>query len=120
MSKYRQVRIAEEIKKSVSSLLVSGIKDPRLSGQIISISGVDVSPDGRYANIYVSPLLTDDNDKESKYSEILEALKSSKGLIRKQISLDVKLRYTPEINFEIDRTLDYGRHIDELLESIKK
>ena len=53
---HRIGRVSEEIKKSISKLLVNGIKDPRLNSRIITISGVDVTADGSFATVYIPPL----------------------------------------------------------------
>ena len=53
MARHRQGRLSEEIKKSISSFLINGAKDPRLTSRIISISEVEVTSDGSYATIYV-------------------------------------------------------------------
>ena len=53
---YRSGRLGEEIRRIVSEMLISGIKDPRLTGNMVSVSGVEVTSDGRYATCYVSVL----------------------------------------------------------------
>ena len=68
MAKYRQGRLSEEIKKSVSAFLINGAKDPALTSRIISITGVDVTRDLSYATVYVSPVCLSDEDKEMVYS----------------------------------------------------
>ena len=60
---HRIGRVSEEIKKSISKLLVNGIKDPRLNSRIITISGVDVTADGSFATVYITPLTLADEDK---------------------------------------------------------
>lgn len=119
MAKYRANRIGEEIKKSVSNFLINGAKDPRLTTRIISISSVDVSSDGSYATCYISPLCLADEDKDSVYEDVLMGFNKAKHAIRGQLSKDVKLRYTPELIFKIDTSLDYGMHIDSILEGLK-
>ena len=66
MAKHRQGRLSEEIKKSISSFLINGAKDPRLTSRIISITGVDVTRDGSYATVYVSPVCLSGEDKDSE------------------------------------------------------
>ena len=117
---HRQERLGEEIRKVISELLLSGLKDPRLSG-MISITSVDVTRDGSYANIYISVLGTDnDEDKQEIQDETIEAFNSAKSFIRKEISKEIKLRHTPELIFKIDSSVDYGRHIDEIIEKLNK
>ena len=62
---YRQGRLGEEIRRILSEMLINGIKDPRLAGKILSVSGVSVTRDGSYATCYLS-LLADTQDAEAR------------------------------------------------------
>lgn len=116
---YRAERLGEEIRKVVSNLLLRELKDPRLSG-FVSISAVDVTSDYSYATLYISVLDTTeskaDNEKEK---EVLEAFKSAKGLIRTEISKQIKLRHAPDLVFKIDSSLEYGRRISRVLSELE-
>lgn len=118
MAKHRQGRLSEEIKKSISAFLINGAKDPRLTSRIISITGVEVTRDGSYATVYVSPVCLTDEDKNEVYSSVLDGFNRAKGAIRGQVSRDIKLRYTPELIFKLDASMDYGRHIDSILDTL--
>ncbi len=113
---YRAERLGGEIKKVISELLLKDIKDPRLSG-FVSISAVEVTADYSYATLYVSILDNPGNDviEEERKQEVLDAFKSAKGLIRKEIGRQIKLRHVPDILFKIDTSLEYGRHISRVL-----
>ena len=115
---HRIGRVSEEIKKSISKLLVNGIKDPRLNSRIITISGVDVTADGSFATVYITPLTLADEDKEAVNKEVLEAFNRAKGTFKKNIGKDIKMRHVPELIFKIDSSMDYGRHIDALIDEI--
>lgn len=115
---YRQGRLSEEIKKTISELLVNGIKEPRLKNRIITVSGVDVTNDNSYAYIYVVPFVLDGEDREKIYEEVLDGFNRANGIFRNKISKDYRLHHAPELIFKIDKSEDYGRHIDELLEGI--
>jgi ribosome-binding factor A len=119
MAKHRQGRLGEEIKKSISSFLINGAKDPGLTSRIISITGVDVTRDGSYATVYVSPVCLSDEDRQEVYAEVLEAFERARGALRSKIARDIKLRYTPELIFKLDSSMDYGRHIDSILETLE-
>lgn len=120
MSKnYRQGRLSEEIKKTVSTMLVDGIKEPRLKNRMITISGVEVTNDNSYAYIYVIPLVLRDEDREEVYIEVLYGFKRAQGVFRNKIAKDYRLHHAPELIFRIDKSEDYGRHIDELLDQIE-
>lgn len=115
---YRQGRLSEEIKKTISELLVNGIKEPRLKNRIITVSGVDVTNDNSYAYIYVVPFVLDGENREKVYEEVLDGFNRANGIFRNKISKDYRLHHAPELIFKIDKSEDYGRHIDELLECI--
>jgi len=113
---YRQDRLGEEIKKIISELLLREIKDPRLSG-IVSISGVEVTSDRSYATVYVSNLLSSDENKEEQ-ENVLAAFRSAKGLFRREIGQQLKLRHAPELIFKADNSMEYGRHISKIIDSL--
>ena len=116
---YRQGRLGGEIQKIISSMLMNGIKDPRLSG-MISITDVDVTGDGSYAKCLVTVLDTsqEEEKKTEKEQEVLDGLKSAKGLFKREIGKQMKIRHIPELLFEIDRSLEYGRKIDSIIDSL--
>lgn len=119
---FRKERIGEEIKKIVSSMLLRGdIKDPRVTG-LVSITAVDVTRDGSYATLYITSFgnVKDEEAREAQNAEVLEGLEHAKGLIRREISKDLKLRHTPELRFAIDDSYEKGLHMDELLDSLAK
>lgn len=114
MPNYRGGRINEEVKKEISNLIRDDIKDPRLTA-MISVTAVKVTKDLRYAKVYVSIFAKNEEEK----SENLEALKSAEGFVRKEIGHRINLRYTPQIMFELDDSIDYGMHIDSLIEKTR-
>jgi len=113
---YRQGRLGEEIRKVISDLLLREIKDPRLSG-IVSISGVEVTSDRSYATVYVSTLDGGGNNEE-KNEDVLTAFRSAKGLIRREIGNQIKIKHVPELIFKIDDSMVYGRRISEIIDSL--
>ena len=117
---YRQGRLGEEIRRIVSEMLISGIKDPRIAGKMVSISGVDETSDGSYATCYVSILsfTKDEEAVKEEEAKVLAGLKSAKGLIKKEIARQVKVRHIPELIFKPDHAMEYGRHITEILDTI--
>lgn len=113
MSKYRNGRLNEEIKKYVSSIIQNKVKDPRVSS-LVSVTRVDVTNDLSYAKVYISTF----GDKKSQ-KETLEALKKSSGFIRTELGKSLKVRHIPQIVIEADDSLEYGMHIDSLLKKIE-
>jgi len=114
VSENRIRRVAEQLKKDVSAIIAAEIKDPRVAG-LTSITAVELSRDLRYASIYVS-IFSDEKEKE----ETLQTLTRASGFIRNEIGRRIRLRYTPEINFFIDNSLEYGAHIDRVIKSLKE
>ena len=112
MAKFRQQKIDEEIKRELSSILPT-LKDPRLDGVLLSVVSVLVTKDLKFAKVYVSALCS-----EEKKKEILKGLNSSAGFVRKEISSRTKLRYTPELNFVIDDSIEYGSHINKIINEL--
>lgn len=116
---YRQGRLGEEIRRIVSDLLLKEIKDPRLS-RMVTISAVEVTEDGSYATIYITVLGSNaaaETSGEEK-NDVLAALKSAKGLIRREIGRQIKLRHVPDLLFKMDTSLEYGRHISKLIDEL--
>ena len=107
----RTDRIAEEIKKELSGMIQNGLKDPRVTG-LISITKVLVTKDLKYCKIFVSMLGTKDT------VEAMTALESSAGLVRKEIGNKVRLFYTPEVKFELDNSMEYGAHIQNIINEL--
>lgn len=107
MASNRIGRINEEIQRELSDL-IPRVKDPRVTG-LISITAVDTTNDLRWCKVYVSML-----DKSSA-AEVVKGLKSAAGWLRRELSHALDLRYTPELIFVEDDSIDHGAHILELL-----
>ena len=102
------------MQKAVAEI-IRGVKDPRVSGAFISITGADVTADLKYAKIYYSVLGVSEAEKKK---EIAKGLRSSSGYIRGKIAVMLNLRITPELTFIEDTSINYGAHIASLLEGI--
>ena len=100
-------RINEEIQRELAALIPT-VKDPRVTG-MISVTRVDATNDLRYAKVYVSML-----DKSSA-KEVVKGLKSAAGYLRREVGHALDLRYTPELLFIEDDSIDRGAHILEML-----
>lgn len=114
MANNRLGRINEEIMRELSALLRT-LKDPRVSGAMVSITRVEATPDMRYAKIYVSVL-----GDETALRDCVRGLKSAAGFLRRELSARLTLRYTPELTFAADDSITHGAHIMELLEGLDK
>lgn len=109
---FRPERLAEAIKKEVSELLTEELKDPRIG--FVSITSVEVSKDLRYANIYVSVFGETAEQKAS-----LEALQKAQGFIRGELAKRIRLRYTPEITFKLDESIERGSRLIALMNEVR-
>ena len=109
----RTDRIASEIMREAERIIREDVSDPRTEC-MFSITHVDVTRDLRYAKVYVSVY------EEEKREPMMKALKSAAGFIRHNIGRRVQLRYTPELLFELDTTIEYGVHIASLLNQVRK
>lgn len=103
----RRYRVADQVQRELGDL-VRGIKDPRMSG-LVTISGVDVSPDLAYAKVFVTVLQTDEPD------ETVAALNRATGYLRGRLGERLHLRGVPRLKFEYDPTLDRAERLERLL-----
>ena len=100
------------IRKEISQILVSELKDPRIG--LVTITKVSVSDDLRVARVYYS-VFGGEEQREDSY----QGLASATGYIKRELGRRVRLKYMPEIHFVFDDSLDYGEHIEELLRRVK-
>ena len=106
-------RVNEELKKEISQIISFELKNPDATG-LISITKVKVTPDFKYAKVYVS-LLNSKNEEKT-----MEAIQNSAGFIRSLIAKRINLRITPELVFEKDDSMEYGMKIDSILKDLNK
>lgn len=109
--KGRSKRVAELVREEIAGLIAKGLKDPRIG--FVSIMEVRMSPDLRYANVYVS-LLGSDSEKKSS----LIGLQHSAGWLRGVVTRNLRLRFAPEIRFFPDDTLDRVFHLEEVFRKL--
>lgn len=110
----RTSRISEEMRKEISSIIMSELKDPRLPN-MISVVSVNVTKDLRHAKVYISVL---GNEEEKKNAQ--EGLRSAAGFIRREVGHRMQLRYTPEMHFEIDDSIEHGVYMTKLINDTVK
>ena len=114
MASNRIGRINEEIQRELSGQL-RRLKDPRVSQVgMVSITRVDTTGDLRYARVYISVL-----DKAQE-KEVLKGLKSAAGFLRRELGHTLQLRYTPELQFIGDNSIQDGAHILEMLRQVER
>lgn len=112
MIKQRSRRVAEQIKKEISEILQLELKDPGLI-ELISVMAVEVSRDLRFAKVFVSIF-----GSEEEQEKVLKILGKATGFIRYEIGKRIRLRHTPEIEFYLDRSLEYSARIEGVLKNL--
>ena len=111
MASNRIGRINEEIQKELSAA-IRNLKDPRVQDTMISITRVETTPDLRWAKVYVSFLQAD------RAQDAIKGLKSAGGYLRRELGRALNLRYTPELNWELDDSITYGAKMLALINSL--
>jgi ribosome-binding factor A len=116
---YRQGRMGEEIRRIVCGLLLRGLKDPGLHG-MVGVSGVEVTSDGSYATLYVTVPAGEGRDAatDEEKQGVIDAFHRAKGLLRREIGAQLRLRHTPDLIFKIDASQEYGRRIERIFDSL--
>ena len=116
MAKYRRDRVNDAVALEMVTIL-RNVKDPRVSGAFISVTGADVTPDFKYAKIFYSVLGIDDDPEAAK--EIAKGLKSAQGFIRGQLAKTLNLRVTPELTFVPDESMKRGVEIAAMINKLE-
>ena len=112
MGQLRVEKVQEFIKQEISKMILTELKDPRVG--FVTITQVEATSDLLNAKIYVSLMGSEDQIKEC-----WDGLQKALGYIRREIGKRIRLRCTPELSFQLDKSLDYSVHIQELLSKIK-
>ncbi|MBY0404421.1 MAG: 30S ribosome-binding factor RbfA [Cyanobacteria bacterium] len=111
----RSDRVRKAIMREVGDIIAHGIKDPRLTNEVISVTDVEVTQDLRFARIFISIL-----GDEEKQTLVQEILKESQPKIRQEIGQRIRLRYVPEIDIRYDDSLERGARVSQILDKISK
>ena len=111
MSSNKIARINDDIQRVVSAKLRE-IKDPRVQQGMISVTRVETTGDLRYSKIWLS-VMGLQSEKEFR-----RGIKSAAGWLRRELGSVLDLRYTPELVFELDHSIEYGAHINDVINSL--
>lgn len=109
----RASRVAEELRKIVTQILLEDLSDPRLG--FVTVTRIDVTDDLRLGRIYYSVLGTDEKKQSTE-----EALTEHQGFIRRLVAERLNMKFAMEIRFEPDPSIDHSFKIDSILKKIKK
>ena len=104
-------RISDRIHQELSLVLQREVADPRLA--MVTVTAVEVDRELAFATIYVTALGTQDRMKE-----VLSALESARGYLRRELAARVRLRSFPQLRFQWDLSYERGTRIDELLDML--
>ncbi|MBO4852492.1 MAG: 30S ribosome-binding factor RbfA [Schwartzia sp.] len=113
MGQLRMERVQELMKQEISKIILEDVKDPRIG--FVTVTRVHVTNDLRSARVFVSLLGSDE-----QMADCWRGLNRSLGFIRREVGRRVRLRYTPELSLEIDDSMAYSAHIQELLLGIQR
>lgn len=113
----KNTRVNAEVQRELSNILRGGIKDPRVA-PMTSVVAVEVAPDLKTCKAYIS-VLGDHKAQE----DTLDGLRSAERYIRRELARTINMRNTPEIQFVLDQSIEYGvnmsKKIDELTRDLK-
>src|SRR6266568_7579310 len=108
----RQIQVAEEIQQIISVLLQREMKDPRIG--FVTVTQVEVTQDLKYARVFVSVMGTPEEQRDT-----MAALASGRGFIRREVASRMEIRAVPEIQFKLDKGIEYSDRINRLLNELK-
>ena len=112
MTNIKIERLNHAFQEEISMILMTEIKDEDI--KFVTITGVDTTSDLSYAKVYFTVL------DETKKETTLEALTGAASFIRSKLAERVEIRHTPELKFIYDTSIEYGNHIEEIIDSINK
>ena len=107
-------RVNTLMQREISELIQRELRDPRL-GECVSVTEVSVSPDLRYAKVYVSSM-----DGEQKETQVLGALNSASGFLRSALARKIRLRRMPELHFLWDNSIEKGDRVLRLIDEVTR
>ena len=110
----KNTRINGEVMKELSLIIRQEIKDPRIH-MMTSVTSVEVAPDLKTCKAYISVMGSDEEKKDT-----IAGLRSAEGYVRRQLAKRLNLRNTPEIQFVLDQSIEYGVHMARLIDEVNK
>ena len=114
MPSHKMGRTTEDIRREISAVLRE-LKDPRVSGCLLSVVRVEVTNDLSYCTVYVSAM-----EGMDAANNAVNGLKSAAGYIRREIGARLKLRHVPEMIFKATDSIEYSANISRILNDLDK
>ncbi len=115
MSKRRQERMSEEIKRILSRIIKEEIKDPRIDFSTVSITRAEVSGDLGHARVYFSVM-----GDEQRQKETIQGLQRARGYLRSELAKEIQVRHAPELEIRLDKSIEHGMRISSILDEINQ
>ncbi len=112
----KNTRINMEVQRELSEIIRTQVKDPRVKGAMVTVTGAEVSPDLKYCKVYISVL----GGGPDAQKEVFAGLKSAVGFIRCELAARVNLRNTPELLFIADTSIEYGVRMTRMIDDVTK
>lgn len=112
MAHRRIARLNEQLKREISAVLRTGVRDPRV-GTVV-VTGVEAAPDLYSARVFVRPV----GETEDRH-QAMEGLEAAAPFVRRELSQRLSLRRVPELRFEEDRTLEQAMRIEKILDEVE-
>lgn len=110
----RTKQVADSIQRVLSETIQFELKDPRVA--FATVMGVDVSADLQHARVRISVM-----GDEAQRLESMQGLQSARGFLRKRVAEELRhMRFVPELHLELDTSLDYSMHINEVLRTVAR
>ena len=107
----RHERLEQDTKVALSEIITYEVKNPSVTG-LISVTDVKITPDQKYAKVYVSIF------GKCNKNKVLEALKKATGFIKMELGKRVRMKNMPAITFELDDSMEYGAHMDKVIKEV--
>ena len=114
MANFNLKRLSEDIKRELSSA-VSGVKDPRVSKNFVTVTHVELTSDLSYCKVHIACL-----GGEGRTAKAVEGMTAASGYFKKAIAARIRMRKMPELIFQPDNSLEYSAHIEEILAKLPK
>ena len=111
----RVERVAALIRREMSQLLINGIRDERIHLGMVTITNVEVSGDLQHCKIFVSIY-----GEESHKNTVMSCLSAASGFLRGELGRNLQLRRAPEITFQLDRGIEKGTSVLNILERLER
>ena len=114
MANFNVKRLNEDIKREISAA-ISGVKDPRVAKNFVTVTHCDVTSDLSYCKVMIACM-----GGEGRTAKAVEGMTAAAGYFKKCISSRIRVRKIPELIFLPDNSLEYSMHIEEIIANLPK